>query len=51
MELLLELLLRLCDFFCWLCQRREGVQLRLDTERQFRANQRRREQRQRDAEQ
>lgn len=33
MQVLLSLLVRLCDFFCWLCSKRETAQTRLDAER------------------
>lgn len=33
MQILLELLLRLTDFFCWLCSKREKLATRLRVER------------------
>lgn len=33
MQLLLEILLKLLDLFCWLCSKRDKIQARLEYER------------------
>jgi len=43
MELLLQLLVKMCDVFCILCEHRNPLQTSLDTVRQIKANRRRRE--------
>lgn len=38
-EILLNLVVRLADFACWLCSKRQGAELRLGAERLIKARQ------------